>query len=129
MTTGCRTVNILKYQGSMTDRCSGRMQRRPVTGARGMATLTVCTTGYTVGKCAWRYEGSSCIMTGCTDGGCMDFRTDLVWSSDRITGLAAARAVVMTGRSAACSGTKYRAAVVYRGTSVDRRPVATAVTA
>ena len=59
----------------------------------------------------------------------MYFRTGLVWSIDRITGLAAARAVVMTGRSAACSGTKYRGAVVYRGTSVDRRPVSTAVTA
>ena len=129
MTTGCRTVNILKYQGSMTDRCSGRMQRRPVTGARGMATVTVCTTGYTVGKGAWRFKGASCIMTGRTDGGCMDFRTGLVWSSDRITGLAAARAVVMTGRGAACSGTKYRGAVVYRGTRVDRRPVASVVTA
>jgi hypothetical protein len=129
MTTGCRTVRILKYQGSMTRRCTCRMERRPGAAAGGMATLTVSTTGYTVGKCAWRYQGACCIMTGCTDGGCMDFRTGLVWSSERITGLAAARAVVMTGRSAACSGTKYRGAVVYRGSRVDRRPVATVVTA
>ena len=128
MTTGCRTVRILKYQGSMTHRCTCRMERRPGAGTGGMATLTVCTTGYTVGECAWRCQGACCIMTGRTDGGCMDFRTGLVWSIDRITGLAAAHAGVMTGRGAACSGTKYIGAVVYRGTSVDRIP-ATAVTA
>ena len=99
MTT--RTVRISCYQTIMTHRCACRMERRPGAGTGGMATLTVSTTGYTVGKGAWRYQGACCcIMTGRTGGGCMDFTTGLVWSSDRITRLAEARAVVMTGRGA-----------------------------
>ena len=70
MATGCRTVRILKYQGSMTEaRCSVRMERRPGAAAGGMATLTVSTNGYTVGKYAWRCQGACCIMTGRTDAG------------------------------------------------------------